>query len=447
MKNRLDFTEGPILKKFLLYVVPLLFTSLLQMLYSMADTMISGTFIGDEALAAVGLTAAPTNMMLTFFVSLSVGTDVVCANYIGGRDKEGVSRTVHTSAMLGMAIGIPMMVAGWLLSTPFLRIIDTPEGILSLSSSYMRIIFTGVPFILIYDFCSAVLRASGDAKRPMYIAVVCGFINVVLNVVFIVVFEWGVEGVALATVISQVLSAGAVVIILHRDNTECGLRFSKLRIHSKELKKILLIGIPSGVSNMAASLSHVTLQGATNTFGTIAVAANNVAGQIEGFCTMPLYACSAGIASFVGQNYGAGKMDRISRVFRVGLLCSMFSTLFLSTLTYLCGDFVIGLFSDNPDVAAETMKRLTVILLPYFLYAISSSAENTMRGMGNTVRTAIVSLTCVCLLRILWINTVWRTFPSLNMIYILYPITWIIAGVAMNIMRISMMRKERKKLT
>ena len=140
-------------------------------------------------------------------------------------------------------------------------------------------------------------------------------------------------------------------------------------------------------------------------------------------------------------------MDRISRVFRVGLLCSMFSTLFLSTLTYLCGDFVIGLFSDNPDVAAETMKRLTVILLPYFLYAISSSAENTMRGMGNTVRTAIVSLTCVCLLRILWINTVWRTFPSLNMIYILYPITWIIAGVAMNIMRISMMRKERKKLT
>ena len=434
MKKSVDLTNGPIFKTFVRFVIPILCSNVLQSLYNMADTMIAGKFAGERALAAVGMTAAPTSLMLALFSGLSIGNNVICANYFGAGDKDGVHRTVHTSVLLGLVIGFPLMIFCWILTVPFLSIMDVPAEIIGLSAVYMRIVFAGIPASMTYNFCSGILRASGDTKRPFYILIVTGLLNVILNIVFVAVFNWGVAGVAIATVISQYLSALVAVYILAHEETEIKLFFSKLRIYRRELVKIITIGLPAGINGMLANISHVVLQTATNSFGTAFIAANNVSGTIEGFCTMPIYAAEAATVSFVGQNMGAGKYDRIGKVVKTAITFAAVFTFMASLFVFVNGNFFAGLFTNDSTVIRESLYRARWVMLPYFIYSVACVLAGTLRGMGNAIWPAVSNLLCVCVFRVIWINTVWKMYPTREMIYIVYPMAWIMAGIVLSVM-------------
>lgn len=443
MKRSVDLTNGPIFKTFVRFVIPILCSNILQSLYSMADTMIAGKFAGDSALAAVGMTAAPSSLMLALFSGLSIGNNVICANYFGAGDKDGVHRTVHTSVLLGLVIGFPLMIFCWVFTVPFLSIMDVPTELVGLATTYMRVIFAGIPASMTYNFCAGILRASGDTKRPFYILVVTGLLNVVLNIIFVAVFNWGVAGVAFATIISQYLSALAATYILSREQGEIKLFFSKLRIYRHELFKIITIGLPAGINGMLANISHVVLQTATNSFGTAFIAANNISGTLEGFCTMPIYAAEAAAVSFVGQNMGAGRYDRIGKVTKTAIGFSAVFTLAASVVVFANGSFFAGLFTNDKLVIEEALYRAVWTMLPYFIYSVACVLAGVLRGMGNAIWPAAANLICVCVFRVIWINTVWKMYPTREMIYIVYPMAWIMAGIVLLIMFSVSMRRRK----
>lgn len=446
MKRSVDLTNGPIFKTFIRFVIPILCSNILQSLYSMADTMVAGKFAGDSALAAVGMTFAPSSLMMALFSGLSIGNNVICANYFGAGDKDGVHRTVHTSVLLGLVIGFPLMIFCWVFTTPILSIMDVPTELVSLAATYMRIVFIGIPASMTYNFCAGILRASGDTKRPFYILVVTGFLNVVLNIIFVAVFRWGVAGIAFATVISQYLSALASTYILSHEKSDIKLFFSKLRIYRHELYKIITIGLPAGINGMLANISHVTLQTATNSFGTVFIAANNVSGNLEGFCTMPIYAAEAAAVSFVGQNMGAKKYDRIGKVTKTAITFAAVFTLSAAVIVFANGNFFAGLFTNDDLVIKEALYRAVWVMLPYFIYSVACVIAGVLRGMGNAIWPAAVNLMCVCVFRVIWINTVWKMYPTREMIYIVFPSAWIMAGIVLLIMfNISMRRLRREK--
>lgn len=440
-RNSVDLTNGPLFSSFLKFALPIFYTDVLQRVYSLADTMIAGKFAGKGPLAAIGMTAAPTSLMLAVFSGLAIGSNVVCANSFGAGDKEAVEKTVHTSVALSIVIGVPLMVIGWMMAIPFLKLMDTPDDIIKMSAVYMRIIFTGVPMTLLYNFCAGILRAVGDTKRPFYILVVCGFINVAFNVVFVTLLKWGVSGIAWATVISQTLSAFLCVIILAKEQSEIKLDVKKIGIYKRELHRIIVIGLPAGINGMLANISHVVLQTATNSFGTAVIAANNVAGNIEGFCTLTIYSAEAATVSFVGQNMGAKKYDRVFKICKISIACAMISCALISLFVYANGNFFTGLFTDDSVIIKEAIYRMRWVLLPYFIYSVAAVLAGALRGMGNAVWPAVSNLMCVCVFRVIWINTVWRMNPTLDMIYIVYPVAWILAGVVLSIMFLTSKRK------
>ncbi len=442
MKLGTNLTEGPILKKFILFVIPLIFSGFLQQLYSVADAVIVGHFASETALAEVGATSSMFALIITLFTGLAVGTNVVCASFFGADDKEGLERALHTSVLLAIFIGIPLMLVGWFGSRFFLSLTGTPDDIIDGATLYMQLHFLGVPASLLFNYGSAVIRAMGNTKKPFYILAVSGLINVGLNLICVIVFKLGVVGVAISTVASQIISAIRIILVFTRKDAELKLRLSKLRIYKREFLKILAIGIPSGVNGILFSLSNVFVQSAINSFGKTTVAAHSVAWNYMAFCSLLVSAHEQGTVSFVGQNMGALKYNRVKSVIKKAMLICSSATILFSLFVVWQARPLLGIFTPDPGVVETGLAQIYIAISVYVLYVPNQIIGGALRGMGKSVLPTAINILGICGLRVVWIAWLWPLNPTLEMIYYSYGASWVISGVAMIIAYMAVGRKK-----
>ncbi|MBQ6058230.1 MAG: MATE family efflux transporter [Treponema sp.] len=433
--NKIDMTQGSIFPKLIRFAVPLIFSSILQLLFNAADIIVVGRFAGDNSLAAVGSTSSLVNLLVNFFIGLGIGCNVVAANYLGSMKSEKVSRTVHTSMVLSVFGGILLTFIGVTFSRQILVLMGSPEVVLPLSTLYLKIFFSGVTPTVIYNFGASLLRAKGDTKRPLFILFVAGLINVVLNLIFVICFKMDVAGVAVATVISQSFSAVVIVILLLREKDAFRLEFRKLKIDFHILSKIVRIGIPAGLQGMIFSISNVVIQSSVNSFGPVMIAGNAAAQGVEGFIYISMNGFSQAMLTFAGQNMGAGKIDRIKKAVRDSILCASSAGIILGCLAIVFGPVLLGFYSTSPEVQAAGMIRLKVILLTYFTCGIMDCTANAIRGVGHSVLPMIITLLGACGLRMLYIFTFFQIprFHTFQGIFYSYPISWTVTAAILAI--------------
>lgn len=422
----MDMCNGSIFKKLLIFALPLMLSGILQLLFNAADIVVVGKFTGSHALAAVGSTGALINLFVNVFIGFSIGTNVLVAQYFGARDEKNVQETVHTSILLGIVGGFILIVAGIVFAKPMLEWMDTPDNVLEHAVLYMRIYFVGMPAMLVYNFGAAILRAIGDTKRPLYYLLSAGVINVVLNLFFVIVLDMGVAGVAAATVASQVVSAVLIVRCLMQSEGIYRLNLHELKLHRKKLVRIVQIGLPAGLQGAVFSLSNVLIQSSVNSFGSVAMAGNTAAGNIEGFVYTSMNAIYQTALSFTSQNVGGGRQDRIPKIIFQCMAIVIVIGAVMGNLAYQCGPFLLGIYSSDPEVIQFGMSRMQIICQWYFLCGIMDVAVGILRGLGYSVMPMLVSLTGACGLRVLWIFTVFVWKHSLFVLYLSYPITWIV---------------------
>lgn len=422
----MDMCNGPIFKKLLIFALPLMLSGILQLLFNAADIVVVGKFTGSHALAAVGSTGALINLFVNVFIGFSIGTNVLVAQYFGARDEKNVQETVHTSILLGIVGGFILIVAGIVFAKPMLEWMDTPDNVLEHAVLYMRIYFVGMPAMLVYNFGAAILRAIGDTKRPLYYLLSAGVINVVLNLFFVIVLDMGVAGVAAATVASQVVSAVLIVRCLMQSEGIYRLNLHELKLHRKKLVRIVQIGLPAGLQGAVFSLSNVLIQSSVNSFGSVAMAGNTAAGNIEGFVYTSMNAIYQTALSFTSQNVGGGRQDRIPKIIFQCMAIVIVIGAVMGNLAYQCGPFLLGIYSSDPEVIQFGISRMQIICQWYFLCGIMDVAVGILRGLGYSVMPMLVSLTGACGLRVLWIFTVFVWKHSLFVLYLSYPITWIV---------------------
>ena len=431
-KYEMDMCSGSILKKMLMFTLPLMLSSILQLLFNAADIVVVGRFAGDNSLAAVGSTTALINLLTNLFVGLSIGANVTAARNYGGKREDALSRTVHTAVTISIISGVILTVIGVVGTKEMLRLMSTPDEIIDLAADYLRIYFAGITATTIYNFGSALLRAIGDTKRPLYYLLAAGAVNVVLNLLFVIVFKMDVSGVALATIISESLSAFLVIRCLMRETGAIKLELKKLRVHKAELISIIRIGLPAGFQGIVFALSNVVIQSSVNLFGNIVVAGNSAAANIEGFVYMAMNSFYQATLSFMSQNFGAGEYKRLNKILACGELCVVVVGLVLGNAAVLFGNQLLRIYSDSPEVIAAGMVRLHYISKVYFLCGIMDVLVGALRGIGYSVLPMVVSLLGACGLRLLWIATVFQIpqFHKIEVVYLSYAITWIItAGV------------------
>ena len=431
-KYEMDMCSGSILKKMLMFTLPLMLSSILQLLFNAADIVVVGRFAGDNSLAAVGSTTALINLLTNLFVGLSIGANVTAARNYGGKREDALSRTVHTAVTISIISGVILTVIGVVGTKEMLRLMSTPDEIIDLAADYLRIYFAGITATTIYNFGSALLRAIGDTKRPLYYLLAAGAVNVVLNLLFVIVFKMDVSGVALATIISESLSAFLVIRCLMRETGAIKLELKKLRVHKAELISIIRIGLPAGFQGIVFALSNVVIQSSVNLFGNIVVAGNSAAANIEGFVYMAMNSFYQATLSFMSQNFGAGEYKRLNKILACGELCVIMVGLVLGNAAVLFGNQLLRIYTDSPEVIAAGMVRLHYISKVYFLCGIMDVLVGALRGIGYSVLPMVVSLLGACGLRLLWIATVFQIpeFHKVEVVYLSYAITWIItAGV------------------
>ena len=441
----IDMCNGPLLGKILRFSIPLMLSGVLQLLFNAADIVVVGQFTSSTALAAVGSTGALNNLIVNIFMGLSIGSSVIVAQYYGAQDWKNVHDVVHTSMLISAISGIVLIFIGVPLAAPLLELMGTPEDVLDQAVLYMRIIFAGMPALMVYNFGAAILRAVGDTGRPLIFLLVAGIINVVLNLIFVIVFHMGVAGVALATLISQCISAALVVLCLMRSEGYYRLYLRDLRISKEKLFQIMRVGIPAGVQGAVFSISNVLIQSSINSFGSIAIAGNTAASNIEGFvytCMNSLYQASL---SFTSQNIGARKIKRLVPILVRCLSCVVVIGVGLSSIVLIFGSQLLGIYSSDPEVIQFGLSQFWVVCLTYFLCGMMDVICGSIRGMGYSVTPTIVSLASVCGFRILWIYTIFLINHSLFSLYLSYPISWGLAFLVHFICFIVFYRRWKQK--
>ncbi len=423
---KLNMTEGRIFGKLLIFALPLMATGVLQLLYNAADMIIVGKYDGKEALAAVGSTGSLVNLLVNLFIGLSVGASVVVAQAYGGRNVKAVSDAVHTSMSVSVIAGVLVCLLGFFAAEPMLVWMDAPADVLDQSALYLRIYFLGMPASMVYNYGAAIMRGIGDTRRPLVYLSLSGIVNVVLNYILVRFFAMGVAGVAVATVVSQIVAAVMVVSSLMHSDDCIRMHIGKLTIKWRVLADIFRIGIPAGLQSIVFSLSNVLIQSSINAFGSTAMAGSSAASSIEGF----VYTCMNSVAqaslTFAGQNYGAGKYKRILRVLGCSLALVTVAGLVVGWTAVLFDEQLISLYNNDPEVIEMGVIRISVICSLYFLCGIMDVLGATMRGMGRSMVPAVVSLGGACGLRIVWLVTVFRMYPTLEVLYASYPVTWTI---------------------
>ena len=428
MKNRNEnMLQGPLFWNIISYTIPIILTSLLQLLFNAADLIVVGRFCGSVSVAAVGATGSITNLIVNLFIGLSVGAGVTVAHAIGGHEDEAVHRTVHTTLPAALVSGVILTVVGVCFSEPFLRLMGTPENVLPLSAVYMKIYFAGITFTMVYNFCASILRAAGDTKSPLIFLSIAGIINVVLNVVFVTQLHMNVAGVALATTISQGISAVLVILVLMRRTDACKLTLRKMRFYKAQLLKMLRIGLPAGIQGSLFSISNVLIQSSINSFGDVFMSGSAAASNIEGFVYVAINAYSQTAVNFVGQNAGARQFRRVKKTLWICLGCVFVTGLVLGTLAYALGPKLLSIYiTDSEEAISYGMIRLAFICLPYFLCGMMDVSTGALRGMGASVTPMIVSVLGVCGLRIGWIATVFRAVHTPQCLFFSYTASWLI---------------------
>lgn len=426
----MDMCSGPLLGKILLYSVPLMLSGILQLLFNAADVIVVGRFAGHESLAAVGSTSALINLLINVFIGLSVGANVLVAQYFGaGKDRE-VQDTVHTSITISLVCGLVLVFLGIFAAKPLLMIMGTPRDVLDKAVLYMRVYFVGMPVLMLYNFGAAILRAVGDTKRPLYFLIAAGVVNVVLNLGFVIGLHMGVAGVALATVISQCISAALVCRCLMQSDRSYRLNLSKLGIRRNTLKRIAQIGLPAGFQGAVFSISNVLIQSSINSFDSVAMAGSTASANLEGFVYNAMNAVYQTNLSFTSQNLGGGKFERINRILLVCMGVVTVVGLVMGGGFVLLGPQLLHIYSSDPEVIRFGMMRLSIICGLYFICGWMDVLVGSLRGLGSSVIPMLVSLAGACGLRIVWIFTVFQWHRSLFVLYLSYPVTWTVTAAA-----------------
>ncbi len=443
----LDMTKGPFLKKILIFSLPLMFTGLLQMVYNTADIVVVGRFAGPNSLAAVGATSSLIHLILNVFWGMAMGSGVMSARYIGAEDNNRLSKCVHTAMLLSIVCGVAVGIFGFLSAEKLLTLMDSPADVLPLSKLYLQIYFLGAPASLIYNFGAAIVRSTGDTKRPLYILTGTGLINIALNLLLVIRFHMDVAGVAIATITAQYISAVLIVIRLLKIEGACKLSFRKLRFYGEELKRILLIGVPAGVQNSLFSLSNVIIQTTVNSFGAIAMSGISASSNIDAI----IYTCTNAISqttmTFTSQNMGARKHENLGKIYFRCILLTILLGGGLSVISFIFRNQLLGIFSTKPDVIMAGAQRL-IIILPFHVFcSLMDVGGGQLRGMGKSFEPMIITLLGSCGIRLLWVFAFFPKNPTLQYLYWAYPISWIITFVVLFvfyfIVKKNILKKER----
>lgn len=420
-----DMCNGPLFSKIILFSIPVMLSNMLQMLYNAADQVVVGQFAGSDALGAVGSTGSLFNLIVCLVMGLSVGSSSIVARHFGAGDSEAVSRAVHSSMLLSVISGSIIGVIGFFSARPLLVLMKTQPDVLDDAVLYMQILFAGLPLVAVYNFGSAVLRAIGDTKRPMYFLILSGIINVVLNVIFVAGFHMSVDGVALATVISQAIAGIMVVVWLTKSDGSYKLVLSKLRLYKTECLQIIKLGVPAGIQSSMFSLSNIVMQSSINSISKAAVSGCTAAATLDSLIYQAMNALYHASLSFCGQNYGAKKHGRIMKSF---LYCSGIVTvigLIIGTFVHIFAGPLLGIFiKDNPEAVAHGIERLRLTCIPYFLCGIMEVSCGALRSMNRSVITLINSVLGACVFRVIWVYTVFAASPSIHTLFISYPVSW-----------------------
>jgi putative MATE family efflux protein len=424
----IDMTTGPLLGKICKFAIPLALSSILQLLFNAADIIVVGNFAGSTALAAVGSTGALINLIVNVFIGLSVGTNVLVARYYGSGQKKDLEETVHTSITVSLVGGVILIVIGIILAEPLLLLMGTPADVIDQATLYMRIFFVGMPVNMLYNFGAAVLRSVGDTKRPLYYLVIAGIVNVILNLFFVIVCHLDVAGVAIATVISQAISAALVLICLVRSDGPYSVNLKKLRIKKDKLIGMARIGLPAGFQGAIFSISNVLIQSSINSFGSTVMAGSTAAANIEGFVYVAMNAFHQAALSFTSQNIGAGKYERVNKILGSCVFLVSVVGIVLGVGAYLLGTPLLGIYSSDPQVISYGLERMFLVCMPYFLCGIMDVMVGSLRGMGYSVVPMIVSIVGACGLRVLWIYTIFAANRTLFVLFLSYPVTWTITA-------------------
>lgn len=426
----INMTEGSIPKKMACFVIPIMLTSVLQMLFNAADMMVAGRFAGSHALAAVGACSSLINLLVTLFTGISSACNIIAATFYGAGKKKEISAVLHTAMVVAAIGGLFMLCAGMLLAPTGLRIMGTPEDILSSAILYIRIYFVSMPAMLVYNYASAILRALGDSRRPLYFLIISGGMNVILNLLLIIVFHLGVAGVAAATTISQYAAAVMIIYYMTRINSEYRLQISQLKISGPQLRELMRIGIPAGIQGTMFSISNVVIQSTVNSFGSTIIAACSAVANVEGIVYVVLSAVSQAAMSFTAQNAGAGLYERVKKVVLTGFAVTAGIGLFMSVLFRLGSTEVLQLYTSDAAVLEAGSYRIAVVCIFYLFCGTMDVFAGSIRGLGYSLLPTIVSLLGACGLRILWIFAVFKNYPTLHNLYLAYPVSWIVTTIA-----------------
>ena len=423
-------TEGPVLGKMILFTIPVMASGILQLLFNAADVAVVGRFAGEAAMAAVGSCGALINLIINLFIGLAVGAGVIAAQELGARRYGEVDKLISTALTSSIIGGVAVMIFGILMAEPLLLLMDTPEDVLAEAVPYMRAYFCGMPGCLVYNYLAAILRSGGDTKRPLFFLAAAGVVNVVLNLVMVLGFGMGAIGVGIATAGSQYVAAGLT--LLYMSKTKTSLRLTGFAVHRHKLLRMVTIGLPAGLQGCMFSLSNVIIQSAVNAYPTVTIAGNTAAGNLEGFVYTAMNSVYQAAVTFVGQNVGAGKYERIKKISLQCVGMVLVIGLALSAVLVIFGDKLLLIYAsgENLNLIVEAgMNRLNIIAATYFLCGLMDVGCGILRGMGKAMQPMVVSLLGSCVFRIAWVFTICPLFPGQIMaLYISYPISWILTG-------------------
>lgn len=422
----IDMCNGPLTRKIITYCIPLALSGILQLLYNAADIIVVGRFSGPTALAAVGSTGSLINLIVNLLIGLSVGASVCVANFYGAGREKDVRETVHTAMLISVIGGVIVAVVGMVFAKTFLGWMGSPDDVIDQATLYLRIYFAGMPLTMAYNFASAIFRALGDTKRPLYYLAVSGLVNVILNLIFVIVFKMGVAGVATATVVAQAVSTTLIIMCMIRSHSVIHLQRDMLRIHGDKLKEIVRVGLPAGLQGTIFSISNVLIQSSINSFGSIAIAGNSASSNLEGFMYTSMNSVYQAALSFAGQNMGARKYSRLKKVLCNCLAIVTGIGIGMGAIMYLFRYQLLGIYSSDMDVINFGIERLELFCLTYFTCGAMDVMVGQMRGMGYSIVPMIVSLVGVCGIRIVWIFTVFKASNSLLTLYMSYPVSWVV---------------------
>ena len=425
-KAKLDMTHGPLLGKLIIFTIPIILSGVLQLLFNAADVIVVGRFAGEASLAAVGSTGSLINLMTNLFIGMSVGANVCAAQFYGGGQYKDVKKTVHTSTAFSIICGVVLIFIGLFLARPILEIMGSPEDVIGLAALYVRIYFLAMPAVMLYNFLAAILRAAGDTTHPLIFLTVAGVVNVILNLILVVFFNMGVAGVAIATVTSNYISCGMLVVFFTKQEDALKLEFSKIKVDKKILNRIIRIGLPAGIQGTVFSLSNVVIQSAINSFGTAVIAGSSAAASIEGFVYVSMNSVSQTFVTFVGQNYGAADEKRVKRVIFECLGIVTVVGLILGNLAYYFASPLLGIYTDSSAAVAAGTLRLFWVCCPYFLCGIMDTLTGGLRGLGRSTVPMIVSLIGACATRLVWIATYFQLHKTEDVLFFSYPGSWLL---------------------